>query len=79
MKPCSVFWYARQILLDLDLCASFLEFGSELLGVVLGDAFLEVLGSAVDKLLRFLQTQTGDSTDNLDDSDLCLLYTSRCV
>ena len=36
-------------LLDLDLCASFLEFGSDRLGLVLGDAFLEVLRSAIDE------------------------------
>ena len=57
-------------LLDLDLCASFLEFGSDLLGLVLGDAFLEVLRSAIDEFLGFLQAQAGQSTDDLDDSDL---------
>ena len=57
-------------LLDLDLCASFLELGSDLLGFVLGDAFLEVLRSAVDEFLCFLQAQAGQSTDDLDDSDL---------
>ena len=57
-------------LLDLDLCASFLEFGSDLLGLVLGDAFLEVLRSAIDEFLGFLQAQAGQSTDNLDDSNL---------
>ena len=68
---CSVFCVRKQVkLLDLDLCASFLELGSDLLGLVLGDAFLEVLRSAIDEFLGFLQAQAGQSTDNLDDSDL---------
>ena len=68
---CSVFCVRKQVkLLDLDLCASFLELGGDLLGFVLGDAFLEVLRSAVDEFLGFLQAQAGQSTDDLDDSDL---------
>ena len=62
--------YGEGKLLDFDLGASFLEFGSDLLGLVLGDSFLEGLGSAVDHFLGFLQAQAGQGTDDLDDSDL---------
>ena len=66
-----MFCVRKQVkLLDLDLCASFLELGGDLFGFVLGDAFLEVLRSAVDEFLGFLQAQAGQSTDDLDDSDL---------
>ena len=57
-------------LLDLAGSADFLELGNHSLGIVLGDGFLDGLGSVVDELLGFLQTQAGDLADDLDDLDL---------
>ena len=57
-------------LLDLDLRAGFLELLLEGLGIVLGDAFLDGLGSGLDKALGLGQAQTGELADDLDDLDL---------
>src|SRR5699024_7626858 len=57
-------------LLQLDLGASFLQLGLQSLGVLLGSALLQSLGSALDSSLGLSQAQTGDLTDNLDDLDL---------
>ena len=57
-------------LLDLDLRAGFLELLLEGLGIVLGDAFLDGLGSGLDKALGLGKTQTGELADDLDDLDL---------
>ena len=54
-------------LLDLDLRAGFLELLLEGLGIVLGDTFLDGLGSGLDKALGLGKTQTGELTDDLDD------------
>ena len=51
--------------------ASLSQLSLQSLGIVLRNAFLDVLGSAVNQSLGFLQTQAGSLTDNL-----CLLYTS---
>src|SRR5699024_3085615 len=50
--------------------AGFLQIVDDLLGVFLGDALLQGLGSVVDDLLGFLQAQAGQGADNLDDGDL---------
>ena len=57
-------------LLEFDLSACLFELSLESLSVVLRDAFLDSLGSAVNNSLSFLQTKTGSLTDSLDDSDL---------
>ena len=57
-------------LLDLNLRAGFLELLLEGLGIVLGDAFLDGLGSGLDKALGLGQAQTGELADDLDDLDL---------
>ena len=62
--------YGEGKLLDFDLGASFLEFGSDLLGLVLGNRFLERLRSGFDKILGLLETETGEFADDLDDADL---------
>ena len=57
-------------LLDLGLGASFLQLGNQLLGVFLGDSFLQGLGAVVNQILSVLQAQAGSSTDNLDNAQL---------
>src|SRR5689334_22803738 len=47
-------------LLELDLRASLLELGLDLVGFVLVDAFLDRLRSAFDEVLGFLQAQARD-------------------
>ena len=60
----------KQKLLEFDLSASLFELSLESLSVVLGNCFLDSLGSAVNNSLSFLQTKTGSLTDSLDDSNL---------
>ena len=57
-------------LLDFDLGASFFELLLDLLGLVLGNRFLERLRSGFDKILGLLETETGEFADDLDDADL---------
>src|SRR5262249_48160462 len=57
-------------LLEVDLRTSLLELGLDLVGLVLVDAFLDRLRSAFDEVLGFLQAETGDGADFLDDLDL---------
>src|SRR6202011_940585 len=59
-------------LLQLDLGASLLELGLDLLGLVLVHAFLDRLRRAFDEVLGFLEAQAGDGADFLDDFDLLL-------
>src|SRR5581483_928206 len=54
-------------LLQLHLRASLLELGLDLVGFVLVDAFLDRLRRAFDEVLGFLQAETGDGADFLDD------------
>src|SRR4051794_37552401 len=61
---------AEPRLLDLDRTAGVLELLLDVLGLVLGDAFLDVLRRAVDEVLRFLETQAGELTNDLDHLDL---------
>jgi len=56
-------------LLDLDLGTGGLELGLDVLGFVLGHAFLDGLRSAVDQVLGFLEAQAGDGADFLNDID----------
>ena len=57
-------------LLDLAGSANFLEGGGDLLGILLGYAFLDGLGSVVYDFLGFLQAEAGLLADDLDDLDL---------
>ena len=57
-------------LFDFDGGADFLEHGDDLLALFLGQAFLDGLGSVVYQVLGFLQAQTGQLADGLDDLDL---------
>ena len=73
----------RAKLLQLDLAAGLFDLLLQSLGVVLGHALLQGLGSALDSGLGLGQALAGDLADNLDDLDLgsgveagCLLYTS---
>src|SRR5688500_3853538 len=56
--------------LHLDDCALLLELGLERGRLVLRDASLDRLRCAVNQVLRFLQAETRDLTDDLDDLDL---------
>ena len=60
----------QSILLDLAGSANFLEGGGDLLGILLGYAFLDGLGSVVYDFLGFLQAEAGLLADDLDDLDL---------
>ena len=60
----------RDKLLDLGLGAGFLQLGNQLLGVFLGDGFLQGLGAVVNQILSVLQAQAGSGTDNLDNAQL---------
>ena len=59
-------------LLNLNLGAGFLKGGLESLGLCLGNLLLDRCGSAVNEILRFLQTQTELGLDNLDHVELGL-------
>src|SRR6187200_148418 len=61
---------AAATLLDFDLGALLLEGSLDLLGLVLGDAFLDGLGGRVDDILGFLEAEPGELADDLDDRDL---------
>ena len=70
LRCCGVNCRIGDILLDLCGSAGFLEVVDDLLGIFLGNSFLQGLRAVVDDLLGFLQAQAGQSTDDLDDSDL---------
>src|SRR5258708_25020313 len=73
MSRCSPGISLKQLaLLQLNLGASLLELGLDLLGFVLVDAFLDRLGRALDQVLGFLEAEAGDGADFLDDFDLLL-------
>ncbi len=57
-------------LLNLNLCACSLELLLDGLSLFLRSLLLESLGSAVYESLSFLQAETCDSADFLDDSNL---------
>ena len=57
-------------LLDLGGSAGFLQLGNQLLGIFLGDGFLQGLGAVVHQILGVLQAQAGSGTDNLDNAQL---------
>ena len=63
---------SEERLLEGDLCADFFDLCLDCLCLFLGDAFLDVLGSALNEFLSFLQAQAGDLTDNLDNLDLLI-------
>src|SRR6187431_2954999 len=58
------------VLLDLDLGARCFELLLDVLGLFLADVLFDRLGSAFDQVLGFLETQSGDLADGLDDVDL---------
>src|SRR5471032_3312906 len=57
-------------LLELNLGASLLELGLDLLGFVLVHAFLHRLGRALDEVLGFLEAEARDRANLLDDLNL---------
>ena len=57
-------------LLQLDLGAGLFQLSLQSLGVLLGSALLQGLGSALDSSLGLGQALAGDLADNLDDLDL---------
>src|SRR4051812_23004176 len=57
-------------LLDLDLGALLLEGCLDLLGLFLGDAFLDGLGRSIDEVLGLLEAEAGELAYDLDDRDL---------
>src|SRR6476646_9529265 len=58
---------ASRELLQLDLGAGLLKLGLDLLGLVLGHAFLDRLGSRLDQVLGLLEAEPGDRAHFLDD------------
>ncbi len=63
-------FFAMLKLLDLNNSAGSLKGLLEGLSLILGNAFLNVLGSALNKLLSFLQAKAGDLTNSLDNVEL---------
>ena len=57
-------------LLDLDLGAGGLELLPDLVGLRLGNATLDLLGSALDQVLGLLQAEAGDRAQLFDNVDL---------
>ena len=57
-------------LLDLALGADLFQLSLDSLGVLLGDALLQSLGSSLDSSLGLSQAQTGQLANDLDDLDL---------
>ena len=57
-------------LFHLYFCTGSFELLLNSLSILLGYLLLNSLGSAVYESLSFLQTETGDLTNSLDDSDL---------
>ena len=64
-------------LLNLNSCAGLDELSLDLLSVLLGDAFLNVLGATLDQVLSLLQAQTGDLADDLDNAQLLVTETGQ--
>src|SRR6186713_3268915 len=61
---------AAATLLDFDLGALLLEGSLDLLGLVLGYAFLDGLGRSIDQVLGLLEAEAGELPHDLDDRDL---------
>src|SRR5690242_185793 len=59
-----------ELLLQFDGRPSLFELALDRVGLFLGDALLDRDGRAVDEVLRFLEAQAGDRTDDLDHLDL---------
>src|SRR5215218_380233 len=55
---------------QLDAGSRLLELTLDRVGLLLRDAFLDRVGSAVDEVLRLLQAEPGDRADDLDHLDL---------
>src|SRR5262245_15980565 len=60
----------RSSSLDVRSGASFFQLLLDTVGVGLRNAFLHNGRHAFDQVLRFLQTETGDFADDLDDANL---------
>ncbi len=60
----------KAVLLDFDLGAGSFELGLDLLGFFLRSSLFDRLRSRFDEVLRFLQAETGDRADFLDDGNL---------
>ncbi len=65
----------RTALLDGDRGLGFFKFCLELLGIFLGNAFLDLGRGALHKLLGFLQAEACHAADNLDHTDLVVAKT----
>src|SRR2546425_4612154 len=61
---------SRAALFQLDLCARLFKLLLQFLRVIFGHRFLDILGRAVDKILRFLESETRCGPHDLDDVDL---------
>src|SRR3978361_1498917 len=70
LVPSPIARRASAELLDFDFGADFLELLLDRRGLVLGHAFLDRLGRALDEVLGFLEAERGDLADDLDDVDL---------
>ena len=57
-------------LFNFDLCADFLKLSLEFLSLVLRNAFLDCLGSAVNKSLSLSKSKTCDVLNSLNNLDL---------
>ena len=60
----------RHKLLKSNFCSNFFQFLLHFLSLILGNAFLDYLRSALNGILCFFQAQTGDFTYHLDNLNL---------
>src|SRR6266568_3255411 len=60
----------HESLLHLDCCSLLFQFRAHSRGLVLGHAGLDITRRTVDEILRFLETQAGELTHDLDDLNL---------
>ena len=70
LAKCFFLWLIRLKLLNFNSCACCLESCLNCLSVILGYAFLNSLGSALNEVLSVLKSETGDLTNCLDNVEL---------
>src|SRR5690348_1076292 len=68
---------SKHYLLKLNLGAHFFELRLDLGGIILVDAFLDVLRRALDQVLGLFEAEPGNGANLLDDLDLFLAGTGQ--
>ena len=70
---CSV----KTLLLNSNSCANFFKLSFDVVSFVFRNAFLNVLRSTINKVLRILKAKTSDVTNNLDNLNFFLTNISQ--